>query len=107
MNKKMYEVNWYRNGETFEKCTVTPITVTRMGIILGCNAPTIDAIDSDGRRFLGDPDNYFETEEAAWDNIRKELTEGIAGCKERMETMSKDIQGMEAFLATITSNQPN
>jgi hypothetical protein len=105
MNKTMYEVNWHRDGETFVRCSVTPITVTRLGILEGCSAPTIDAIDINGRRFAGNPDEYFETEEMAWANIRQELLEGIAGCREEMETIAKDIRGMEAFLAEMNTKK--
>ena len=79
--KTMYEVNWHwkNNGinEIFEKCTVSKITVTREGILPGyCNV-TIDGVDSDGQRFQGFPENYFDTEELAWERIKKDVNDSI------------------------------
>jgi hypothetical protein len=80
--KTMYEVNWHWKNvgthEVFEKCTVSKITVTREGIRPGCSGVSIDAIDSSGQRFSGDPENYFETEELAWESIKKDIDDSIA-----------------------------
>lgn len=81
MKKTMYEVNWHWKDagphQIFEGCTVSKITVTREGVLPGCSGISIDAIDSDGRKFLGSPENYFETEELAWENIKKDIEDSI------------------------------
>ena len=89
MNEIRYEVNWHsKAGE--EIFTVTPITVVREGVLPGCSMPTITAIGSDGRRFQGNPGDYFKTEEEAYSSVREELRKSI-GMLERHISAAQDM----------------
>jgi hypothetical protein len=105
--KTMYEANWHYNGDenfsdTFSYCCVSPIKVTREGILPGCSGISIDAIDSQGRRFQGSPGKYFETEEAALDFIKERLSENIQADRNGIARLTADCDAMEEYLACLT-----
>jgi len=100
MNKIMYEVNWHymNNGKGFTHCSVTPITVTREDILPGCSAISITAIDHEGREFHGCPENYFNTEQEAWDATKQCLDDKIEQLKTEIKDMQLEVGYMTAFM---------
>ena len=102
--KTMYEINWhYKDSEQtqFSHCTVTPITVTREGILPGCTAVSITAKDSAGRTFQGSPRDYFETESAAWDNVRKGLAAMADDNEAYIADLKAEVLAIRTFLDTL------
>ena len=103
--KTLYEINWhYKDSEQtqFSHCTVTPIKVLREGILPGCSAVSITAKDSTGRTFQGAPRDYFDTEAAAWANVRQGLTETIEANEELAKFLKEENHRMFSFLITLS-----
>ena len=98
MEKLMYEVNYHLSGDIFSHCTVSSIVVLWEGIKPGCSLPTISAIDSDGHKFSGDPNDYYVTEEQAWQAARSEISEAIKSRGKEKEKLTLEIKAMEKFL---------
>ena len=98
MNEVRYEINWHSSGDVFSRCTVTPITVIREGVLPGCSGVSITAISSDGHKFQGSPENYFNTEAEAWRSVKKDLVEGIRGREAQIKAQQKHLSAMIKFL---------
>ena len=104
MTKTMYEINWhYKDSEQtqFSHCTVTPITVIREGILPGCTAVSITAKDSKGHTFLGSPEGYFETEAAAWAEVKQDLLDTIENNDEAVAELKAETHRLFSFLITL------
>ena len=102
--KTMYEINWhYKDNEQtkFSHCTVTPIEVLREGILPGCSAVSLTARGSDGRTFQGSPRDYFESEAAAWDNVKSGLMTMADDNEAYIADLKAEVLAMRAFLATL------
>ena len=102
--KTLYEINWhYKDSEQtqFSHCTVTPIEVLREGILPGCSAVSITAKDSTGRTFQGAPRDYFDTEAAAWANVRQGLAETIEANEGLAKFLKEENHRMFSFLITL------
>ena len=102
--KTLYEINWhYKDDEQtqFSHCTVTPIEVLREGILPGCSAVSITARGGDGRQFQGLPRDYFETEAAAWDRVRKGLAATADDNEAYIADLKAEVLTIRAFLATL------
>lgn len=106
--KTMYEINWhYKDSEQtqFSHCTVTPIEVLREGILPGCSAVSITAKDSAGHTFQGSPRDYFESEAAAWDRVRKGLAATADDNEAYIADLKAEILAIRAFLATLPATE--
>lgn len=104
MTKTMYEINWhYKDSDQnqFSHCTVTPITVIREGILPGCTAVSITAKGSDGRTFQGSPKDYFETEAAAWEEVKQDILDTIVGYDKTMVELKEETHRLFSFLITL------
>lgn len=102
--KTLYEINWHyldEEQEHFSHCTVTPIEVLREGVLPGCSAVSITAKGSDGRTFQSSPRDYFESETAAWANVRRGLTETIEANEELAKFLKEENHRMFSFLITL------
>ena len=103
MSEVMYEINWHntytrdRDG-VFTHCTVTPITILRRGIQPGATRETITGRDGNGRRFTGNPKDYYKTSEEAWSAVKEAISESIAGYEEDLLRLQADIAAMKEFL---------
>jgi hypothetical protein len=92
MSEVMYEINWHntytrdRDG-VFTHCTVTPITILRRGIQPGATRETITGRDGNGRRFTGNPKDYYKTSEEAWSAVKEDILR-----------LQADIAAMKEFL---------
>ena len=91
MNKTMHEINWHSIDDVFSHCTVTPITVIREGILPGCSAVSITAIDSTGYKFQGSPEDYYLTEKEAWEEVKLTLIENLSSMTRRIEKIEKQM----------------
>lgn len=102
--KTLYEINWHyldEEQEQFSHCTVTPITVLREGILPGCSAPSITATGSDGRTFQGVARDYFETEVAAWAQVKQALLDTIESNEKAIQDLKAEIDAVFEFLITL------
>ena len=102
--KTLYKINWhYKDDEqtVFSHCTVTPITVLREGILPGCSAPSITAKAADGRTFLGSARDYFESEAAAWAEVKQDLLSTVQENDKRIEELSEENHNLFRFLIKI------
>ena len=98
MNKTMYEINWHSVDDKFSHCSVTPITVIREGVLPGCSAVSITAIDNTGHRFQGSPEDYYSTEKEAWEEVKAMLSENIRRSIEKIEELQLDLDVQEMYL---------
>jgi hypothetical protein len=89
MLKIMYEIEWI-DGENFH-AKVHPIKVIREDILPKCSAVSITAINKTGRRFFGDPEDYFKTEADAWENVKRELQNSIKNTQEHIFELQTDL----------------
>lgn len=101
MNKTMYEVNWHAVNDVFSHCTVTPIKVTREGVLPGCTRVSITAKDSKGNKFQGSPEDYYATEEEAWAAVKRELTESVERCEKQLVEMQTQLRSLRSYLVSI------
>jgi hypothetical protein len=101
----MFEVNWCYTADLFTGCTVTPITVTRIGVLPGATLPSITAKDNAGRAFNGSIDMYFETEHEAWGHARLSLEETVAAQEQEISELQADNDRMRAYIASIPRTQ--
>lgn len=101
MIKTMYEVNWHYVNERFSHCTVTPITVTREGVSPGCTGVSIDAIDHTGRKFIGSPRNYFDSEEAAWSEVKTDLLAMVEAKEAEMAKLKDEVFALFKFAVKL------
>lgn len=104
MTKTMYEINWhYKDSDQnqFSHCTVMPITVIRESVLPGCTAVSITAKDSEGRTFLGSPEDYFETEAAAWVAVKQDLLDTIESHDKTVIELKEEIHRLFSFLITL------
>ena len=85
----------------FSHCTVTPITVLREGILPGCSAPSITATSSDGHTFQGIVSDYFETEAAAWAQVKQALLDTIESNEKAIQDLKAEIDAVFEFLITL------
>lgn len=99
--KKLYEVNWHHVEDIFSHVTVTAITVTREGILPGCSGVSIDAVDSQGRRFTGDSRDYYASEEEAWEAVKQDLLVTVETNEITLVRLTKENQKIREFLATL------
>ena len=102
--KTMYEINWhYKDNEQtqFSHCTVTPITIIREGVLPRCTAVSITAKGSDGRVFQGSPRDYFETEAAAWAQVKQDLLDTIENNDEEVAALKAETHCLFSFLITL------
>ena len=99
--KTLYEVHWHHSDDTLVRISVTPIKVLREGILPGCSAVSITAVDSNGHQFQGCPQDYFETEEAAWKQAKIELQETIASEEHDIREAQRRIEGLRNVLLAI------
>ncbi|AMD43446.1 hypothetical protein ZC03_069 [Pseudomonas phage ZC03] len=105
--KTLYEVNWHYNNDLLIGISVTPIKVLREGILPGCSAVSISAVDKDGHQFLGNPEDYFETEEAAWKQATVDLQETIASEQQAIDEAQKRIESFRNVLSTMHGEMLN
>ena len=106
--KTLYEINWhYKDDEQtkFSHCTVTPIEVLREGILPGCSAVSITAKGSDGRTFQGSPRDYFESEAAAWDRVRKGLAAMTDDNEAYIADLKAEVLAIRTFLGTLPAQE--
>lgn len=104
MTKTMYEINWhYKDSDQnqFSHCTVTPIKVLREGILPGCSGVSITAKGSDGRTFQGSPRDYFESEAAAWAQVKQDLLDTIQNNDEEVKQLKDETHRLFSFLITL------
>ena len=102
--KTMYEINWHykdREQTQFSHCTVTPIEVLREGILPGCSGVSITAKDSAGRTFQGSPRDYFETEAAAWAQVKQDLLDTIESNDKEVAKLKAETHRLFLFLITL------
>ena len=102
--KTLWEINWHyldEEQEQFSHCTVTPIDVLREGVLPGCSGVSITAKDSTGHTFQGVPRDYFETEAAAWNNVRQDLAETIEANEALVKFLKEENHRMFSFLITL------
>lgn len=93
--KIMYEVNWYSIDDVFTHCSISKIRVTRQ------EGSNISAIDSEGRTFLGDEENYFNTEEEAVENIKISLTDTLYDLNKTIEEAQANMNNINKYLETL------
>ena len=106
MDKTIYEVNWHYVNDVFSHCTVTPITVIREGVLPGCTGISITAKDSKGHKFLGSPENYYVSEEAAWEAAMVELAKSVEAHEKRLAELQEQLDALRDYLAkSLTSRQ--
>ena len=108
MTKTMYEINWhYKDSDQnqFSHCTVTPIEVLREGVLPGCSAVSITAKGSDGRTFQGSPRDYFESEAAAWAQVKKYLLDTIDNNAEEVERLKDETHRLFSFLIKLPATE--
>lgn len=101
MNKKMYEINCHYDKEVFSHYSVSSITVTRRSILEDCTRESISAIDAEGRRFQGNPEEYFNSEEEAWAEIKKSLKLIIIELEWQMTKLQKEVDRMSTYLSSL------
>ena len=104
MTKTMYEINWHYkdSGQNqFSHCTVKPITVIRESVLPGCTAVSITAKDSKGRTFQGSPEDYFETEAAAWEEVKQDLLATIVSYDKTVVELKEETHRLFSFLITL------
>lgn len=100
--KTLYEVNWhYDDNDTLVRISVSPVRVLREGILPGCSAVSITAVGSDGRQFQGCPRDYFETEDAAWAQAKKEIQETITSAEQAVVEAQRRIEGLRSVLNAV------
>ena len=100
MNEIRYEVNWHQKGGE-EFFSVTQIKVIWEGVLPGCSLPTITAIGSDGRRFQGNPNDYFKTKEEAQEYIRESLRLSILNIEIAMRLSQKKLESYKKLLEDL------
>ena len=106
--KTLYEINWHytdKEQTKFSHCTVTPIEVLREGILPGCSAVSITAKDSEGRTFQGSPRDYFESEEAAWAQVKQDLIVTIQNNDEEVEQLIDETNRLFSFLIKLRDTE--
>lgn len=99
MSKIMYEVNWHYSGGVFSGYTVTPITITREGVLPNCVGVSITAIDANGRKFQGDPDNYYSSESAANEAAIAQLLEETESDEATIKHLTANVLATRKYLA--------
>lgn len=99
--KTMYEINWHEENGVFSHCTVMPITVIREGVLPGCTGISITAKDGEGRTFLASPDDYYATEEAAWEAVRIDLTRSVEAHEKQMAELQSHLTSQREYLAKL------
>ena len=106
--KTLYEINWYytdKKQRKFSHCTVTPIEVLREGILPGCSGVSITAKGSDGRTFQGSPRDYFESEAAAWAQVKQDLIVTIENIDEEVEQLIDETNRLFSFLIKLRDTE--
>jgi len=97
--KTVYDIKWDFDGEgNFVGVDIQPITVIREGVLPGCSGVSITAIGPNGKKFLGNPANYFDTKAAAWAHIKEELIAGVDERREEIKNIQTDIDTIKVFL---------
>lgn len=107
--KTLYEINWHytdKEQTKFTHCTVTPIEVLREGILPGCSAVSITAKDREGRTFQGSPRDYFESEAAAWAQVKQALIDTIETNDEEVKQLKVEAHRLFSFLITLPDMEP-
>ena len=103
MTELLWEINyhWTKLGDEdsiFTGCSVSPIYVIEENIAPGATAPTILAKDVHGNKFRGSRKNYFETEEAAWSDIERDLNESLVHYTSEIELLQAQCAAIKKFL---------
>jgi len=101
MNKILYELHWHYCSDNLVGVTVTPIKVIRQNILPDCFAVSITAIDSEGNKFQGSADNYYETEELAMQAAKKEITEAIKLVTAQISKLENQLNALVQYKDTI------
>ena len=106
--KTLYEINWHyidKEQTKFSHCAVTPIEVLREGILPGCSGVSITAKGSDGRTFQGSPRDYFESEAAAWAQVKQDLIDTIQNNDEAVEQLKDETHRLFSFLIKLPDTE--
>lgn len=103
MTELLWEINhhWSKvNDEDsiFSGCSVSPIYVLEENIAPGASVPSILAKDVHGNKFRGSRKNYFETEELAWEEIKRDLNESLLHYQSEVKLLQAQYAAIEKFL---------
>ncbi len=103
MNERLWEINhhWSKVGDEdsiFSGCSVSPIFILEESIAPGASVPSILAKDADGNKFRGSRKNYFETEELAWKEIKRDLSESLLHYQSEVTLLQAQCEAIEKFL---------
>lgn len=98
--KTLYEVEWINTPDRLE-IKVWHIKVVREGILPGCSAISITAIDKNGQKFQGNPGNYFKTEQEALETTKEDLVQSLINLGEDEKQIKRDIERLERCLKTL------
>ena len=103
MNELLWEINhhWTKlddEDSVFTGCSVSPIYVIEEDIAPGASAPSILARDVNGNKFRGSRKNYFETEELAWKEIKRDLSESLSHYQSEINLLQAQCSAIEKFL---------
>ena len=102
----MYEISWNSTGDgMFSHCSVTPIHVTREGILPGCSATTIDFTDHTGRKCQGTASNYHDTEAQAWAEIHDTINKAIINNEASIKKMTDETKLLYEYLKIVNERK--
>ena len=104
VTKTLFDIVWHNRDDVLSHCTVSPISVLREGVLDGCTGVTITAVDAQGRRFLGSPDDYYPTEEAAWAAVKADLEASVAGLALQLDSLQAQLDAQRNYLALLEGN---
>lgn len=104
MKRTMFEMTFVRRNEILTGIEVNPITVIREGILPGCSAPTITAKDKDGNQFYGNPDDYFDTEQQAWNAAIELLNARVNSCENELIKLQNQFENDKKLLTMLMIN---
>lgn len=98
MNIK-YDILWF---EFPVLPKIVPIKVLREGVAQGCSLPSIEFKDHEGMRRVGSPCNYYNTPEAAFEEIVSQITDEIAVSTRKIKELTEYKQQCAACLDQVS-----
>ena len=104
----MNEILWEDVWETDEhddylvtSVSVRPVKVFRRGVVPGATLESITVQYTSGVKAHSSDDNFFKSEQEAWDHIEEHLRSGISSCQMQITHSKQRIANYKQLLKTL------
>lgn len=104
MNETLWEDVWETDEHDdylVTSVSVRPVKVVRRGVVPGATLESITVQYTSGVKAHSSDDNFFKSEQEAWDHIEEHLRSGISSCQMQIDHSKQRIANYKQLLKTF------